>query len=126
MGCGETGRIRQTRLEEAPSGCRPLGVIAAHALTEATVDDATTAIELIHTVDGCVASVTGDAAYDSIAFYDAACARRATVVVPPIKTATVSRRRPRSTARDRTIQKVKRIGWRRWKKESGYHRQGPR
>jgi IS5 family transposase len=99
------------------------GVIVAHALTEATVDDATTAIELIQTIDGCVASVTGDAAYDSIAFYDAACARRATVVVPPIKTATVSRRRPRSTARDRTIRKVKRIGWRRWKKESGYHRQ---
>ena len=99
------------------------GVIVAHALTEATVDDATTAIELIQTVDGCVASVTGDAAYDSIAFYDAACARRATVVVPPIKTATVSRGRPRSTARDRTIRKVKRIGWRRWKKESGYHRQ---
>ena len=40
------------------------GVIVAHALTEATVDDATTAIELIQTVDGHIASVTGDAAYD--------------------------------------------------------------
>ena len=99
------------------------GVIVAHALTEATIDDATTAIELIHTFDGCVASVTGDAAYDSIAFYDAAGARGATVVVPPIKTARVSRRRPRSTARDRTIQRVKKIGRRRWKKQSGYHRQ---
>ena len=39
------------------------GVIVAHAVTEATVDDATTAIELIQTVDGCIASVTGDAAY---------------------------------------------------------------
>ena len=29
----------------------------------------------------------------------------------------------RSTARDRTIKKVKKIGRRRWKKESGYHRQ---
>jgi IS5 family transposase len=99
------------------------GVIVAHALTEATVDDATTAIELIKAVHGGVASVTGDAAYDSMAFYDAAGARGATVVVPPIKTARVSRRRPRSTARDRTIQKVKRIGRRRWKKESDYHRQ---
>ena len=70
------------------------GVIVAHALTEATVDDATTAIELIPTLDGCVASVTGDAAYDSIAFYDAAGARGASVVVPPTKTAKVSRRRP--------------------------------
>jgi hypothetical protein len=44
---------------------------------EGTVDDATTAIELIQTLDVCVASVTGDAAYDSIAFYDTACARGA-------------------------------------------------
>jgi hypothetical protein len=77
------------------------GVIVAHALTEATIDDATTAIELIKAVHGGVVSVTGDAAYDSIAFYHAAGARGATVVVPPIKTARVSRRRPRSTARDR-------------------------
>ena len=69
------------------------GVIIAHALTEATVDDATTAIELIEAVDGGVASVTGDAAYDTIAFYDAAGARGATVVVPPAKTARVSRRK---------------------------------
>jgi hypothetical protein len=40
------------------------GVIVAHALTAATVDDATTAIELIKAVHGGVASVTGDAAYD--------------------------------------------------------------
>jgi IS5 family transposase len=84
------------------------GVIVAHALTEATTDDATMTIELIQTVDGCIASVTGDAAYDSIA-YDAACARGASVVVPPAKTARVCRRRPRSSARDRTIQR----SWRR-------------
>jgi hypothetical protein len=100
-----------------------VGVIVAHALTDATVDDATTAIELIQKVDGCVASVTGDAAYDSIAFYDAACARGARVVVPSTKTARVCRRRPRSSARDRTILKLEKIGRRRWKKESGYHRQ---
>ena len=37
----------------------------------------------------------------AIAFYEAAGARRANVVVPPIKTSSVSRRRPRSGARDR-------------------------
>jgi len=52
------------------------GVIVAHALTEATVDDATMAIELIKAVDGRVASITGDAAYDAIAFYDAVCTWR--------------------------------------------------
>jgi len=97
------------------------GVIVAHALTDATVDDATTAIGLIEAVDGGIASVTGDAAYDSIAFYDAACARGASVVVPPTKIARVSRRTPRSSARDRTIQQLEKIGRRRWKKKSGYH-----
>jgi IS5 family transposase len=99
------------------------GVIIAHALTEATVDDATTAIELIEALDGGLTSVTGDAAYDTIAFYNAAGARGATVVVPPAKTAKVSRRKPRSSARDRTIRKVHAVGRRRWKRESGYHRQ---
>jgi hypothetical protein len=96
-------------------------VVLAHALTDATVDDATTAIVLISAVDGGLTSVTGDAAFDTIAFYDAASARGATVVVPPTKTAQVSRRGPRSSARDRTIRRMKKIGRRRWK--NGYHRQ---
>ena len=99
------------------------GAIVAQRLTDATGDDATTAITLIETVHGDVASVTADMAYDTIAFYDAASTRGATVVVPPAKTAKVSRRRPRSSARDRTIKTVKNIGRRRWKKASGYHRQ---
>ena len=99
------------------------GVIVAQALTDAETDDATTGRALIETVDGVLTSITGDPAYDTIAFYDAAGARGAHVVVPQTKTARASRRRPRSSARDRTITKVKQIGRRRWKKESGYHRQ---
>ena len=78
-------------------------MIVAHALTEPTVDDATIGIDLIETVDDEIARVTADAAYDTVAFYEAAGMRDATVVVPPSKTARVSRRRPRSRARDRTI-----------------------
>ena len=74
-------------------------------------------------VAGNLASVTADTAYDTVAIYDAAGARSATVVVPPTKTAKVSRRRPRSSARDRTIHKVKTLGRRQWKKVSGYHQQ---
>ena len=71
------------------------GVIVAHALTEPTVDDATIGIDLIETVDDEIARVTADAAYDTVAFYEAAGMRDATVVVPPSKTTRVSRRRPR-------------------------------
>ena len=99
------------------------GVIVAHALTDATVDDATTGVELIEAVNDDITRVTADGAYDTVAFYDAAGARGATVVVPPAKTAKVSRRRPRSSARDRTINKVQSIGRRRWKTTSRYHQQ---
>ncbi|WP_418001415.1 transposase [Luteitalea pratensis] len=72
---------------------------------------------------GDVASVTADAAYDTVAFYEAASARHAQVVVPPTRTARVSRRGPRSEARDCTISDVETLGRQQWEKASGYHRQ---
>ena len=71
-----------------------------------------------------MSSVTGDAAYDTVAIYEAARFRGARVIVPPTRTASVPNRKPRSAVRDRTIQRVVNVGRKRWKKESGYHRQG--
>ena len=68
--------------------------------------------------------VTADAASDTIAVYETARARGATVVIPLARTATVSGHGPQSPARDRTIMLVKTLGRRHWKKASGYHRQG--
>ncbi len=99
------------------------GVIVAHALTGGHVDDATTALDLIDTVEGDVSCLTADAAYDTRGIYEAAGARGATVVIPRARTATLSGRRPRLPARDRTIQQVQQVGRRQWKKDSGYHRQ---
>ena len=99
-------------------------MIVACALTEPTADDAITGISLVDEVDGHLTRVTADPAYDTLAFYGAAGARGARVVVPPTKTASLSRRGTRSGARDRTIRRVKALGRRRWKKASGYHRQG--
>ncbi len=104
-------------------GVNRSGMIVAQALTDATADDARTGITLLGTVDCDLTSVTADPAYDTIAFYDAATERGATVVVPPVKTARLSRRGPRSKARDGTIRQVKQMGRRRWKKKAGYHRQ---
>ena len=99
------------------------GVIVAHALTGGHVDDATTALDLIDKVEGDVSCLTADAASDTRGIYEAAGARGATVVIPPTRTATVSGRRPRSPARDRTIRQVQQAGRRQWKKDSGYHQQ---
>ena len=83
-----------------------------------------TGLDLIEQVEGRVACITADPAYDTISICDAALARGAKVVVPPPKNAVVSGRGPRSIIRDRTIRKVKKVGRRQWKKVSGYHRQG--
>ena len=99
-------------------------MIRVHTLTEATGDDATTAIDLLNAVDGPLVRVTADAAYDTVAVYETAEVRGVTVVIPPARTANVSGHGPRSPARDRTITLVKQLGRRQWRKASGYHRQG--
>ena len=99
-------------------------MIRVHTLTEATSDDATTALDLLTAVEGPLVRVTADAAYDTVAVYETATARGATIIIPPAKTANVSGHGPRSSARDRTITLVKPLGRRRWKQVSGYHRQG--
>ena len=104
-------------------GVDQAGVIVAQALTDAAVDDASTGIDLIETIASSARTVTADAAYDTLAFYETANTRGTTVVVPPAKTATLSRRNPRSSARDGTISRISKLGRRRWKKEVGYHRQ---
>ena len=117
-GCGRRG-WRKLHL-----GVDQSGVIRVHTLTEATGDDATTALDLLTAVEGPLVRVTADAAYDTVGVYETAGARGATVVIPPAKTANVSGHGPRSPARDRTITLVKTLGRRQWKKASGYHRQG--
>ena len=97
------------------------GLIVAQLLTNSNVDDATTGVDLIGQVNGSVATVVADAAYDTRPFYNAGSDRGARVVVPPTKRATVTRRR--CLARDKTVRRVNEVGRRRWKKESGYHRQ---
>ena len=99
------------------------GVILVHTLTEATGDDATSALDLLNAVDSPIVGVTADAAYDTVAVYETATARGATVVIPPARTANVSAHGPRSPARDRTITWVKTLGRHQWQKASGYHRQ---
>ena len=100
------------------------GVIVVQVLTDGSTDDAKTGLDLIHAVEDDVSSFTADAAYDTIAIYEAAGVRGARVVVPPVRSAVESKSGRRSTARDSTVRRVKKIGRRRWKKESGYHRQG--
>ena len=100
-------------------------MIVAQSLTDRNADDATEGLMLLDSMGRAVKSFTGDGAYDSVAIYKAASARGARVIVPPSKATRKSRKRkPRSLERDRAIRRIEKVGRRRWKKESGYHRQG--
>ena len=48
------------------------GVIRVHTLTEATGDDAATALDLLNAVEGPLVRVTADAAYDTVAVHETA------------------------------------------------------
>ncbi len=98
------------------------GAIVAQVLTDGRVDDAATVPDLLNQFDGEIGTFTADTAYDARAVYAAARKRGARVVIPPTKAAEV-KTRPRCMDRDRTVARVKEVGRRQWKKESGYHRQ---
>ena len=53
-------------------GVDQAGVIVAQALTDSAVDDASTGIDLIETIASSARTVTADAAYDTLAFYETA------------------------------------------------------
>ena len=78
-------------------------LILVQTLTEATRDDATTAVDLFNAVDGHLVSVMADAASDTVAVYETARAQGTTIVIPTTRTENVSGHRPQPPARDRTI-----------------------
>ena len=80
------GRRGRRGWKKLSLGVDQTSVIVAHALTEATLDDATTGVELIAAVNDEITRVPGNAADDTVAFYETASAWGATVVVPPAKT----------------------------------------
>jgi hypothetical protein len=103
-------------------GVDELGNIVTQELTGSNVYDAKTGTKMIKRTRGKIKCIVGDKAYDSRELYDAANNAGAKVVVPPIKNARVNRRG--SKDRNETVNRIKDIGRRRWKKEAGYHRQG--
>ena len=101
------------------------GIVVAQVLTDGRADDAATVPDLLGQLDGELSGFVADAAYDSRPVYAAATARGATVVIPPTRDATVDGRGVTPCqARDRTVARVREVGRRQWKKESGYHREG--
>lgn len=103
------------------------GEIVAHTLTDKDSDDAGQLPVLLEQVEGEIASVTADGAYDGEPSYEAVAARQADpppdVVIPPRTTAVPSKTSPsKPTQRDRHIELIHDRGRMAWQKQRRYGR----
>jgi hypothetical protein len=100
------------------------GRIVASVLTDKDADDGSQVGTLLDQVDGAVASVTGDGAYDRDDVYAEVAARHpeAAVVVPPRANAVPSQAAESApTQRDRHLRCIAERGRMGWQKASGYN-----
>ena len=73
---------------------------------------------------GGVDRFTADGAYDKTIVYDLLTRRGAEVVIPPTRKARISKNDTSAArARNETVEAVRELGRRQWKKQSGYHQQ---
>jgi hypothetical protein len=96
--------------------------IVAVELTSDEVGDVTAVPDLLDQIDGSVASVTGDGAYDADVVYDEITRRHpeADVIIPPRATAVMTE--SGTTRRDAHLRTIERHGRMGWQRRSGYCR----
>ncbi len=102
------------------------GVIVAEKVTDSITDDASVVPDLLDQVsdDQKITRFTADGAYDQSSIYETFVELGATFVIPTIKTATPSNARTRAAkARNRNVNRIRKVGRRKWKKETRYHQQ---
>lgn len=99
------------------------GQVVAAMLTTNDIDDGTQVSTLLDQVDGPIASITADGAYDQDGVYGEIAERHpdAAVIVPPHSSAVPSKTAETApTQRDRHLQLIAERGRMGWQKASGY------
>ena len=122
---GTTNKRR--RWKKLHLGVDTQGFIVASALTDSGQDDAAVGVRMICDLDCAIGRFTANGAYDTRAIYQALASAGhdpRTIVIPPRKTATPSQPPEELLEqRDAAIDRIAEVGRRRWRKESGAHRQ---
>ncbi|ASC71023.1 hypothetical protein XM38_019720 [Halomicronema hongdechloris C2206] len=79
---------------------------------------------LLDGIDGEIAQVSGDGAYDTFACHEAIAQRSAVATIPPRHDAQPCRPQEETPThpRDQILQSIEQVGRAAWKQESGYHR----
>jgi len=102
------------------------GEIQAVTLSEASLDDAAAAADLIDQTQAPIEQVGGDGAYDKAKVYDVCQEQEiATVTIPPRRDARIWQHgncKAPPHPRDENLRQIRRVGRKNWKRESGYHR----
>jgi hypothetical protein len=102
------------------------GEIVAHVLTDKDGGDITQVPALLATVEGRIASVVADGAYDGEVVYRETAARQQDppieIVIPPRSSSVVTTKTDCRTIRDRHVQLIAEKGRMAWQKATGYGR----
>lgn len=101
------------------------GEIVAAVVSTNNFTDGQILPELLDQVDEQIEQVSGDGGYDKRKCYDAISQRKARAAIPPQKGARIwqhGNSRSERHIRDENLRRIRRVGRREWKRESGYHR----
>lgn len=101
------------------------GDILVSALTTADVSDGEVLPDMLDRVDAPVTKLRADGSYDQKKDYSAIAARGAEALIPPRRRARIWQHGNSSDApleRDKHLRRIRQVGRRRWKLESGYSR----
>lgn len=101
------------------------GEILAAVVSTNTVSDGDVLPDLLDGIDDEIEQVSADGAYDQRKCYDAIRARQAKAAIPPRKGAKIwqhGNTKAERHSRDENLRRVRKVGRKAWKRESGYHR----
>ncbi len=96
--------------------------IKSAVLTSNSVEDSSGGISLIKSMKFRIGSLKGDGGYDKHKFREILKARNIVQVIPPQSNAVINKKGLNYLIeRNESIKKIKRVGRKKWKQESGYH-----
>jgi IS5 family transposase len=101
------------------------GEIVAAVVTTNGYADSQVIEDLLEQVDEEIEQVSGDGGYDKRNCYQAIKKRRAKAVIPPQKNARIWQHgncKQERLNRDENVRRIRKVGRRKWKEESKYHR----
>jgi hypothetical protein len=98
------------------------GDILATVASTSNVGDKAILPNLLEQITDEIAQITGDGGYDYADCYEVIAERKARAVIPPRRTGRLHPQDERLRARDKNLRRIRKVGRKKWKKESHYHR----